>query len=188
MTDIEKIRESLNKFVESRIDSITLQGTVTNIDNAESEATISVNIGESIVIDDVRLRSVISDNKGFTIIPKVNSQVLLLRLTNSDDFFVVASSEVEKVIFKGTNTGIELNNDYIIFNNNALSGFIPDITKLVNKINALETKVNSIIDKLKLVVIPLAPSGTYPLSTDFGSMTNLTSTTINDIKDPKIKN
>lgn len=51
--------------------------------------------------EDVRLNSIIEDLESqFTIYPKVDSKVIIGRLENEDNAFVIGVSEIEKVIIK----------------------------------------------------------------------------------------
>lgn len=190
MTENERIKQALKGF--NRETAITASGIVEAVDL--SDATITVNIGEGQTMDDVRLTSTVSGDAGFYIVPAVGSFVLLLRIGRSDEFFMVACSEFDKVIFKGENRSLEINDSQIIFNNNALGSFIPDLTKLVNKINAIESAFNSLKSKYNTHTHAVATTGTATAqsgtaaATTSTESTTLQSTTINDVKDPNILN
>lgn len=189
MTGNEQIREALKGFV-NKSSAITLIATVKSVDEVNS--VITVNLGDTlneVLIEDVRLRSTIDGDFGFCIIPKVGSVVLLLRLGAADDFLAVAFSEFDKAIFKGQSASLEVNQSEIVFNDNVLGGFMPDITKLISKINALETQVNNLKTVFSTwVTVPNDGGAALKTASATWAGTQMAATTVNDIKDPKIKN
>ena len=111
------------------------------------------------------------DLDGLVQIPKVDSLVLVAKINNQiENRFVVAFSEVEEVLFF-----------------NGENGGLVKVADLKTKLNNLENKVNELITTLKGIVIPLAPSGTYPFAPVFASTTSLTPTEEADIKNDKVK-
>ncbi|WP_268848148.1 hypothetical protein [Flavobacterium aestivum] len=61
--------------------------------------------------EDVRLNAIIEDSKSqFTVYPKVGSKVVIGRLENEDNAFVVGVSEIEKVTVKIGDLIFEINN------------------------------------------------------------------------------
>lgn len=190
MTNEEKIRESL-KSITQRGGQVTLLAEVKAVD--EAKATITVDIGNGILIEDVRLRSTVDDNaggdEGFYLVPAVGSFVLLLRFGQADDFLCVGCSKFSKVVARGTDVSMIMQNDKIIFNDNALSSYMADINSLVDQINKLETEINN----LKTVFtnwIPVPQDGGYSLKVASGTWAGrqMTQTTVDDIKDEKILN
>jgi hypothetical protein len=57
----------------------------------------------------------------------------------------------------------------------------------VERLNKIEKKVNNILDSLKQISIPLAPSGSYPFAPLFATEMSLTETKESDITNDKIK-
>jgi hypothetical protein len=164
-------------------------GKVTNVDNAESDALIEVEHNE--LTYDVKLKSVVdSADKHLIQVPKVGSYVFCVSLGNSDEkYMAVLFNEVEKVIYQGENISLVIDDQEgtIVINDGENGGLIK-IEELVSKINALESKVNELLQTLQAVVIPLAPSGTYPFATDFGDITPIQpETQVSDIENDKIK-
>jgi tetrahydromethanopterin S-methyltransferase subunit B len=118
-------------------------------------------------IENVRLVAEESD-AGFYPIPKVGSQVIVT-LLGGTSAFISMFGELDSIALRGDQYG----------------GLIK-IEELVTKLNNLENKVNSIINTLNSTVIPLAPSGTYPLSSNFASVSTLTTTNKSDLENDKV--
>jgi hypothetical protein len=191
MTKDEMIKEAIKRLAGNG-QEFTFLAEVTEVD--EPTATISVDLGDGLIIDEVRLRSTIDGDKGFYIVPKVGSMVMLLRLATDDEFICIGFSGVEKVVSKMENTEMEINDDTIVFNANALNSFMTDINKLVQKLNALENGFNSLVSKynshthlVSTTGTAAAQSGTAAATTSTET-TNLQQTTKDDLKDAKILN
>ena len=91
----EAIRKKLQEMFSGE-DQVFL-ATVKEVD--ENEFTCTVLIDDELEYTDVRLRSVIDQQKqGFAFVPKVGSMVLVGRIGNSDQLFVALFSEVNKVL------------------------------------------------------------------------------------------
>lgn len=186
MTKDEQIREALKAF-SGKGGAITLLAEVKTVD--EAQAIISVNIGNDLILEDIRLRSIVDGDNGVYIIPQIGSQVMLLRFDNSDEFMAVGFSKFDKVIIKGETISLEVNQDNIIFNANALGSFLPDINKLITKINNLEQSVNDLKTALSTWV-PVPQDGGASLKAGITTWAGqqIIKTTKDDIKDPKILN
>lgn len=189
MTGDEQIKQALKSF--SRTTAATMIGSVTEVD--EAQAIISVDLGNGFIIDDVRLRATVDENTGgdhgFYVIPKVGSMVFIIRIGPADDFVAVGFEKYDKIICKGENASFVVTNDQVIFNDNELDSYGVDINNLIDKINQLEQHVNN----LKTVFtnwIPVPQDGGYSLKT--AALTwagqQITQTTVDNIKDPKILN
>ena len=116
--------QDIKDLVKGLIDVPTqvITGKVKEVDEANMLCVINPD-EEGADYNNVRLRA--QDNEkdtGFILVPKVNSSVAIARLYNdSDTFFVVLTSEVEKIVIKGeklaliinveNNGGIDLNFD-----------------------------------------------------------------------------
>jgi|WetSurMetagenome_2_1015567.scaffolds.fasta_scaffold01806_19 hypothetical protein len=185
MNASEQIKEAI-KALAGKNGVVTLLAKVKAVD--QDNALISVYLGD-LVIEDVRLRSIVDGDNGLYIVPEVGSMVLLIRVGGSDDLMAVGFSKYEKVMVKGESVSLEVNQDNIIFNGNALGSFMADINKLVGKINALEDDLNN----LKTVFTdwaPVAYDGGAALKTASASWASqsIVSTSVDDIKDEKILN
>jgi hypothetical protein len=117
---------------------------------------------------DVRLNA--NYGKGFTLIPKKDSIVVVTQLSDATAF-VSMVSEVEQIYLAGDdNKGIV------------------KVSELVDKVNRLENQINNILTVLKSTTIPLAPSGTYPFAPLYSAINNITPlTTINDLENTKVQ-
>ena len=144
------------------------------LDNSEAETKALVKVGFNELEYDVKLKSVVDGaSKHLLLIPKQNSRVLCVTEGNSAErFAVLAFNELDKIIYKGENTGlmvddvnskiemgvgdsvnIEMLRDKIVFNKKALKSFMCDLNKLTSKINTLEQDLNS----LKTVLSTFVP-------------------------------
>ena len=74
--------------------------------------TVKAVEGDTCTVDnyeDVRLNAIIEDtNSQFTVYPKLGSKVVIGRLENEDNAFVVGVSEIEKLIIKIDNQVFEM--------------------------------------------------------------------------------
>lgn len=74
--------------------------------------TVKTVEGDTCTVDnyeDVRLNAIIEDtNSQFTVYPKLGSKVIIGRLENEDNAFVVGVSEIEKLIIKIDNQVFEM--------------------------------------------------------------------------------
>lgn len=183
----EQIKEALKRISGEQTSEFTFLAKVTSVN--ETDATISVDLDSDLIIEDVRLRSTIDGDNGMYAIPEIDSMVLITKIGLDDTFFVIGCAKYSKIICKGTSISLEINQENIIFNSNVLNSYLTDINKLVSKINTLESQINS----LKTIFtnwIPAPNDGGAALKTaaTTWSAQQITATTVNDIKDPKIKN
>jgi hypothetical protein len=169
MNEGSQVRELIQDIAGTKTrSSHFLSAEVVSVDGE----TITVKHGE-MELSGVKLRTVINTNTNTIIInPAVGSVVLCADLSSGKmrDLTVIVYSEI----------------DSITINGGANKGLVK-VTDLVTKLNALEEKVNDLITKLQGVVVPLAPSGTYPFSPVFSSVSAITKTKVADIENPKIK-
>lgn len=153
----------------------------------ENNLTIDVQADEDVTIIEVRLKATIDNStNGCYVIPKNGSHVKIALLDGGVEFSLLQASDIDKYIIKIGNQTLVIDKDAHVFDGGNNKGMVK-VVPLTQRLNALETTVNEIINILKGTVIPLAPSGTYPLSTNFGTMTTLTPTQQNDIENPKVK-
>jgi len=118
-------------------------------------------------IPNVRLMA--NANNGFLLIPEVDS-IVIVSFLDSSSAFVSMVSKVSEVNLNGKN----------------FDGLVK-VQELTDKLNNLEGLVNDLLTALQGVVIPLAPSGTYPFAPLFGSYTPLIPTQQTEIENPTIK-
>lgn len=158
---------------------------------SEENATCDVDIDNDLTVFDVRLRSVVTDNKGVWVLPKVNSFVHIGQVDGGTDFILLGHSEVDKAfVVIGDNT-IEINGDEITINNGANEG-VPKVIPLTGKINAIEDKINAMLSLFNAWV-PVPNDGGAALKTAFTALYPTTLapitpiTEVNDLKNDKLK-
>jgi len=129
-------------------------GTVSKVDEAAGTCDVDAITGSATTeIQGVELQTVVSD--GLLIIPKIGSEVKVL-FSKYTTPFIVQYSEVEKMYLSGT---------LIQFNDGKLGGLVT-VNELVNKLNALENKLNSIITWGATVTPPLVTTPLIPTVRD----------------------
>lgn len=95
MTQSEEIKQKIRDLFGDE-DQIEL-GKVLEVD--EELFTCKVELDEDIIIENVRLRSIVDGEKqGFCFIPKIESLVLVNKLGESNELFVSKFSEVDKLV------------------------------------------------------------------------------------------
>lgn len=107
--------------------------------------------------------------KGFVLVPKVGSFVVVTQMSETTSC-VVMVSEVSQVYIAGDENG----------------GLVK-VQDLTSKLNALENKVNSLIIACASQVVTLAPSGVFALAPFFTSVTPLIPTQQIEIENTKVK-
>ena len=160
--DIKKAIQTLA----GEVDINTVVCKVSNIDTTKNTCTCTPIDGTAEILG-VRLMA--ESSKGFLIIPKNNS-IVIVNMINSFTGYVSMFSEVDKIYLNG----------------DTHSGLVK-IDDLVNKLNALENLVNNILNTLKTTTIPLAPSGTYPFAPLYTAINNIAPiTTKNDLENKNV--
>ena len=185
MTQDEKIRDIIKGM--GRTSASTLLAKVKVID--EENATIDVEITEGLLLEGIRLRSIVDGDNGLYVIPKLDTLVLLLRIGHADDFIVIGTEHYEKIIAKGETISMVITQENITFNDNRLDSFIPDINKLTDKLNQLEGEVNDLKQVFRSWTPVIQDGGAaLKLGVATWAAIDITETTKDDIKDEKILN
>lgn len=98
---------------------------------------------------DVRLRPVLDNKKSVTLIPKIGSWALAVRIEDSDDWMIVSCGEVEKVLYTCDN---------VIFNEGLNGGLVnwPEVKAELDKTNEL---ISSLVGVINGSIIPEPGSG-----------------------------
>jgi len=137
-------------------------------------------------LENVRINADINGSAGLVVTPVTGSVVLVGRISAADHVVLVCS-EIDKVELTSGDATLEMAEGEITLNGGENGGLVI-VGELVSKLNALEEKVNELLQTLQGVVIPLAPSGAYPLATDFAAVTPLQPITQQgDIENEKVK-
>ena len=147
-----------------------VDGTVLLVDVDARTCLVEVNNGTAITEITARISPVVGD--GFILIPAVGSGVIV-NYSIGIVPYISQFSDVEKVLFFVGESTIEIEDGSIVINGGNLGGLIK-IDDLVNKLNAIENKLNTIITWGGTVTPPLSTS----------PMINTQKT---DIEDDKVK-
>jgi hypothetical protein len=125
-------------------------------------------------------------NDGFLIIPKVGSVVAVCKTLQLTPF-VVMFSEIEKIVMVVGETGVEITDGLIQFNDGSFGGLVK-IEELVDKINRLESKVDDLISKYNGHTHPYVDSGAPAVTSVTGTQETPigTQTTVSDLENPNI--
>jgi hypothetical protein len=118
-----------------------------------------------------KVKLVAGSSKTPLLIEPVVDSVVVVTFLSKNTAFISLYSEIESVQIRGDQYG----------------GLIK-IEELVKKINALENQVNDLYNALIGIVVPLAPSGAYPLAPSFAAIQPIAPTTQkSDLENDKIK-
>ena len=173
----------------------------------QDEFTCMIETSTDIQYIDVRLRAVIDpEKKGFCFIPKLDSLVLVGRIGNSNELYVVLFSEIDKIIFnyledaeitfdaqriflRIKERSIEMTEEAITFNAGDKNSFATDINKLVEKMNALEQDLNDLKAVFLNTWIPAPMDGGAALKMASATWAgkSFVKTEVDDLKDELIK-
>jgi hypothetical protein len=147
--------------------NLAITATVLSVEND----TCTVKLLSELVLSDVRLKATISDDTdSFLIVPKVNSEVILMSQTGTlSSLMVIKVDAVEKILYKkgdfefvvdGTTGKVSLKNETVNFGG-LVSQFITEIKTMIIltpagpgkvapssiiKLEALDTKFKSILN------------------------------------------
>ena len=138
------IREAIKEIIK---DENELYSLICNIDEVdETVRTIKATpIDGGASIFDVRLQSSLEGEKGFVIIPVVDSKCIVT-FTSKDTAFASLFEEIDKTILV-VGTSIEIECDDIKFNGGD-NGSLIIIQALIDVVNNLENKHNSLVKDL----------------------------------------
>jgi hypothetical protein len=149
----------------------------------ECEISSEEQIGLTVTdVENDNIHSIIIDGNGVNIDGNVSTDNDgNVKVENEGDYSVECDGD------------IKLNPDgEIILNNNARNSYMVDINNLVNKINLLENKVNDLVGQMNTLGghthggVTSGGSATSPPVTVV--ITDLVNTTVDDVRDPNIKN
>lgn len=90
----EQIRERLRQMASEVGPDNTLIGKVSSVN--EGELVCDMKDDDGLEFYDVRLQPVIDGEQAFTLVPKVGSWAVAIRLEDSDDFFLIAATQLDK--------------------------------------------------------------------------------------------
>ena len=171
----DNIRDLIQKLAQTGDEMYSVVGEVSEVDETARTCTVQPANGTAKIIG-CRLQSGIDSESGFVMVPKDGSNVVVSFL-NKDAGFVTLMDEVDKII---------IDCDDVAFNGGDNGGLVIS-GETASKLNDIENKVNSILNTLKGVTVPLAPTGSYPFAPLFASITDLANTSASDLENDKIK-
>lgn len=90
----EQIRKKFEEMAKGHGPAVSNIAKVKSVDENNGTCVLVDEDGQEIF--DVRLRPVLSENKSFILVPKVESYVLAVRVEDDDDWMVIAADEITK--------------------------------------------------------------------------------------------
>lgn len=179
----EQARQAIKKIASTALRPMKMvYATVDSVSEDERTCDVTVESGASGVITDVKLQA--STDDGELKVPAVGSTIGIL-MSNDMDPTVFAWSELAHHWIKVGDSVIDVIDGTIQFGDGSFDGLVK-VGELTEKLNALENKFNSLLTTLQGVVIPLAPSGTYPFAPVFAGITALVETQQSEIENEDI--
>lgn len=148
-----------------------MDGVVSKVD--ESSFMINVEINEGVTLYDVKLRTVSNNSQsGIICIPKIGSYVLVAKLRNTNNYVMIQSSELDKVIID-TDVKIELNTEKTVFNE-GLKGGLVQIEELKTNLDQIKTYVTTMKGALSAALTTIdgvtGAGSTVPFNTTMGTV------------------
>jgi hypothetical protein len=191
--DDEEITQALiNAFKAFGRASIIVDGIIVDVDETDFTCTVNVkgniNGGE---VDNhftkVPLKVLKGSQASLIEIPQPNSACTLCFKDNNIQRPQLYQAHVcDKVLVKIGDQTLNISINGFVFNEGNFGGIVK-LDPLHNRIKAVEDFTNNLLSTLKTVVVPLAPSGTYPFSGVFGSISPITPGSKDDLEDVKVK-
>ncbi len=115
MATAEQIRERLAEIAKHNAPPVSNIAVVKSVNEDEATCVLVDEDGQEFL--DVRLRPVLTGNKSFLQIPKIETYVLAVRIEDDDDWMVIACDEVDKFIWITGKSKIEIS-DKLLFEAN----------------------------------------------------------------------
>ncbi len=152
-----------------------IDGTVNAIDADNRTIDVMINEDENNIITNVKLQGDFAQTVGICVFPTVGT-ICTIAMRDAKHATLLKCTQIDKII---------IDTDSIIINGGNNGGMVmsPAIT---TKLNNLENQVNALLTALNTVVITLAPSGEFPISSFFDSLQSLPTTQQSDIENTKI--
>lgn len=154
----EQIRERLRQMASEVGPDNTLIGKVSSVD--EDNLVCDIKDDDGLDFYDVRLQPVLDGNESVTLFPKVGCWAVAIRLEDSDDFFLIACTELDKWRLTVGETIVEQNSNGLLVKKGddtlkealsliveavqvivVSSGTNPDYTKLIQA----QAKINNLL-------------------------------------------
>jgi len=184
MNGTEQIKEELKNFSSKHGPAALIPAVVTAINEDD---TVTVKLSDDVVIEDVRLKSVVKDGTKFIITPAENSNILIGRIENSEEFFVAVIDEVKSVNIEIGDMSFFIDENGIVMNGGSLHGLVTrdGVKQQLNKIEQDITNLKNAFSSW----VPVPNDGGAALKTASASWSGaaLVQTANTDIENTKIK-
>lgn len=155
--------------------AVTVLAEVKGVD--QQKRTCDIDDG-GVIMYGIRLQSIAQGNTGMTLFPKVGSQVLCVRIEDSDDYMVVHASEVESAELKIQDKSVTMDQNGFVFNGGTIGAVKADamvqwMAKVYADIQSLVVTLGSGSTPTGNVVFakPFTPGTPEPQLTDFADDT-----------------
>lgn len=148
--EIQVLKDELDEFASQRGPAALIACTVLSFNEADS--TVEVELDRGGKIDDVQLRSIVKNGDKVVFIPKVNSIVLVARINKSDEYYVLAVEEPEKMIIEKGDLKIEIT-DKIVIDKGSLQFTVDSKVKIENGANNLKDALDKIIQATQQITV-----------------------------------
>lgn len=184
MKEEQNIKEQMQIFSSKFGPASLIPAVVTAINDDD---TVAVTTSDDVMIDDVRLKSVVKTGTKFIVTPALNSNILIGRIENSEEFIVAAVDELKEVRIEISDTSIVADENGIVMNGGNLHGLVTrdGVKGQLNKIEQDITNLKSAINTW----VPVANDGGAALkaATASWSTSTLIQTVSSDIENTKVK-
>lgn len=166
---IEQIAEGLRKL--SRGPKVGIPTIVSGKVKSVAGDTATVEY-DGLDIPDVHLMTLESGaGKSLKIIPEDGSMVVMLR-KDREAYQIIAVDKAKQIMLQVGDMFIDIET-IIKLNGDSFGGLVKS-EAVAEAINAVQDKVNTIIQILSTTIIPLAPTGTYPFGPLYASVSPMT--------------
>lgn len=157
-----------------------MSGVVKKVNEAELTCTVLLTMDGGEPTEGVLLGTMPDNGSGLVLVPKDNSKVLVAEIDGPGRWTVIRATDLKKVLVSA---------EVVIEMNGGEHGGVVKVQELVNRLNAVEGKINDFIGKWNSFAtdyVPGSPTTSgMPLTLTTEVLTELTETTVADIENPK---
>lgn len=169
----EDIRRELAEALKGK--PVTVLAKVKTVDTNARTCDID---DDGVEMFGIRLQCITNGTTGIVIYPKVNSQVLCVRIEENDCYAVVHTSEVDKLEIKIQDKSLEVDSNGFVFNGGTIGSVKADkmvewMTKVYSDLQTL-TKLlatSAVVGNGAPLAITFTPQTPQPQLTDFADDT-----------------
>lgn len=178
-TGSDKIREAVLALSEDPNRQYYSEICVVNSVDTAARTCIVTPINGKAEISDVRFAPSTTEDPALLPVPAIDSTVLV-DFYNDSEAFIAMFSAVDSLIIRTTSGNV-------LQLQNGSDGGLVKVVDLTSKLNAIENKVNTIIDALKNSAVLAGDGGaTYKAAITVAVGSNLTTTVRGDIENEKV--